>query len=250
MPEVPLTDNLIGQIDLSALPQHVAIIMDGNGRWAKQRGRTRIEGHRAAITAVRAAVESAAELGIPYLTLYAFSTENWQRPVEEVDGLMQLLSYVIDQEEENLVRQDVRLRTIGDIRALPDSVRRRLEGVIRRTAGGNRLTLTLALSYGGRQDILQAVRAIAQQVALGHLNPDAIDDSVFRSFLWTRDLPDPELLIRTSGEQRISNFLLWESAYTEFIFLPIFWPDFRREHFYQAIWEYQRRERRFGRVLS
>ncbi|MCS6895685.1 MAG: isoprenyl transferase [Bacteroidia bacterium] len=243
-------DRLVEQVDPSALPQHVAIIMDGNGRWAQRRGHSRIEGHRAAIAAVRAAVESAVELGIPYLTLYAFSTENWQRPVEEVSGLMQLLSHVIDQEEESLIRQDVRLRVIGDWQTLPESVRRRLDGLLRRTAAGSRLTLTLALSYGGRQDILQAVRAIAQQVNQGRLNPQDISDTVFRSFLWTRDLPDPELLIRTSGEQRISNFLLWESAYTEFVFLPILWPDFRREHFYQAIWEYQQRERRFGRVLS
>ncbi|MCS7152916.1 MAG: isoprenyl transferase [Bacteroidia bacterium] len=243
-------ERFLEQIDLSALPRHVAIIMDGNGRWAQRQGRPRIEGHRSAITAVRSAVEAAAELGISYLTLYAFSTENWYRPPEEVAGLMNLLEYVLEQEEERLIEQGVRLRTIGDVSTLPAKVQARLEKALQRTAAGTRLNLILALSYGARQDILQAVRAIAQAVAGGELSPQEVDERVFRSYLWTAEIPDPELLIRTSGEQRLSNFLLWECAYTEFVFLPIFWPDFRREHFYQAVWEYQRRERRFGRVLS
>ncbi|MCS7296879.1 MAG: polyprenyl diphosphate synthase [Bacteroidia bacterium] len=243
-------EDILSRIDLGALPAHVAIIMDGNGRWAQRLGRARIEGHRLAIPAVRAAVEAAIELGIPFLTLYAFSTENWQRPAEEVKGLMRLLYYVMEEEEEQLIQQGVRLHVIGNLELLPTEVRQRLEIALRRTAAGTRLTLTLALSYGARQDILQAVRALALAVQQHLLLPEEVDERVFRSFLWTRDLPDPELLIRTSGEQRLSNFLLWESAYTELVFLPVLWPDFRREHFYQAVWEFQQRERRFGRVLS
>ncbi|MEN2993120.1 MAG: isoprenyl transferase [Bacteroidia bacterium] len=238
------------QLDPARLPQHVAIIMDGNGRWAQRRGRRRIEGHRAALTAVREAVETAAELGIRYLTLYAFSTENWQRPREEVQALMRLLEEVVAREETNLIQKEVALNVIGSIGDLPAAVRQRLALAQQRTRYGQRLTLTLALSYGGRQDILQAVRRIAQAVREGEFPAEAITEALFRRFLWTADLPDPELLIRTSGEHRLSNFLLWECAYTEFVFLPIFWPDFRREHFYQALWEYQRRERRFGQVLS
>lgn len=240
----------LGRLDPARLPRHVAIIMDGNGRWAQQQGKSRIEGHRAAIRAVREAVEGAAEGGIPYLTLYAFSTENWERPAEEVEGLMLLLRHVLDQEEAQLVQKGVRLEVIGRIQDLPPPLRKRLQEATLHTRHGDRLTLTLALSYGGRQDILQAVRKIAEEVQQGKIQPGQIDEALFRSYLWTRSLPDPELLIRTSGELRISNFLLWESAYTEFVFLPLFWPDFRRQHLYQAIWEYQQRERRFGRVLS
>jgi len=238
------------RLDAARLPRHVAIIMDGNGRWAQQQGKPRIEGHRAAIRAVREAVEGAAEIGLSYLTLYAFSTENWARPAEEVEGLMLLLRHVLDQEEAQLVQQGVRLEVIGRVEDLPPPLRRRLQEAILHTQSGDRLTLTLALSYGGRQDILQAVRKIAQEAQQGALRPDQIDEALFRSYLWTRNLPDPELLIRTSGELRLSNFLLWESAYTEFVFLPIFWPEFRRQHLYQAVCEYQQRERRFGRVLS
>jgi undecaprenyl diphosphate synthase len=243
-------EGLLAQLDPARIPQHVAIIMDGNGRWAQQRSQSRLEGHRSAIQAVREAVEAAAELNVRYLTLYAFSTENWQRPAEEVQGLMLLLGQVIEREEERLIRDGVRLQVIGQIEDLPKPVRERLFRAKRRTEAGDRLTLTLALSYGGRQDIVQAVRRIAEAVQAGTLRTTDINEALLRSYLWTADLPDPELLIRTSGEIRISNFLLWESAYTEFVFLPIFWPDFRREHFYQAVWEYQQRERRFGRVLS
>ncbi len=238
------------RLDPARIPRHVAIIMDGNGRWARQQGKSRIEGHRAAIRAVREAVEGAAEVGLSYLTLYAFSTENWARPAEEVEGLMLLLRHVLEQEEAQLVQKGVRLQVIGRIEDLPAPLQRRLQEAILHTQHGDRLTLTLALSYGGRQDILQAVRSIAQAVQQGTIHPDEIDEALFRSYLWTRNLPDPELLIRTSGELRISNFLLWESAYTEFVFLPLFWPEFRRHHLYQAVWEYQQRERRFGRVLS
>lgn len=241
-------EGLLSQIDPQRVPQHVAIIMDGNGRWAQRQGKSRIEGHRSAVRAVREAVEAAAEIGVRFLTLYAFSTENWQRPAQEVEGLMQLLSYTLEREEATLIRDGVRLRVIGMVEKLPPAIRKRLFQAIERTAAGDRLTLVLALSYGGRQDILQAVRGVAEAVQKGLLSPTDIDEACFRSYLWTRELPDPELLIRTSGEQRISNFLLWESAYTEFVFLPVLWPDFRREDFYQAVWEYQRRERRFGRV--
>lgn len=242
--------SFLNQLDPKRIPQHVAIIMDGNGRWAQRQGRTRIEGHRSAVQAVREAVEAAAELGVCYLTLYTFSTENWQRPPAEVQALMNLLSQSLEREEAQLIEKGIRLRTIGSLAQLPSSVRSRLERSQHRTQGGTRLTLTLALSYGSRQDILQAAQHIARAAREGLLDPDALDEATFRRFLWTRDLPDPELLIRTSGEQRLSNFLLWECAYTEFVFLPILWPDFRKESFYEAVWHYQQRERRFGRVPS
>lgn len=240
----------LSQLDPKRIPQHVAIIMDGNGRWAQQRGRTRIEGHRSAVQAVREAVEAAAELGVRYLTLYTFSTENWQRPPAEVQALMNLLSQSLEREETQLIEKGIRLQTIGSLEQLPAAVRSRLEHTQSRTQAGDRLTLTLALSYGSRQDLLQAAQHIARAAQAGLLDPNTLDEATFRRFLWTRDLPDPELLIRTSGEQRLSNFLLWECAYTEFVFLPILWPDFRRESFYEALWHYQQRERRFGRVLS
>ncbi len=243
-------ENYLSQLDPKRIPQHVAIIMDGNGRWAQRQGRTRIEGHRSAVQAVREAVEAAAELGVQYLTLYTFSTENWERPAAEVQALMSLLSQSLEREENQLIEKGIRLQTIGSLERLPAAVRSRLERTQQRTQAGTRLVLTLALSYGGRQDILQAAQHIARAAQAGLLDPNALDEATFRRFLWTRDLPDPELLIRTSGEQRLSNFLLWECAYTEFVFLPVLWPDFRRESFYEALWQYQQRERRFGRVLS
>ena len=243
-------EDILRRLDLARVPAHVAIIMDGNGRWARQQGKSRIEGHRSAVRAVREAVEGSVELGVQFLTLYAFSTENWQRPPEEVRALMQLLEGVLEQEERELIAKGVRLSVIGQLEALPAALQKRLRLAMERTRAGDRLVLTLALSYGGRQDILQAVRRLATDVQQGRLHPDRIDEAIFRSYLWTKDLPDPELLIRTSGELRISNFLLWESAYTEFVFLSVYWPDFRREHFYEAIWHYQQRERRFGRVFS
>ncbi|MCS6790253.1 MAG: isoprenyl transferase [Bacteroidia bacterium] len=237
-------------LDPQRIPVHVAIIMDGNGRWARKRGKTRLEGHRNALQAVRESVETAAELGVRYLTLYAFSTENWGRPQEEVEGLMSMLHNILEQEEKRLIEKGVRLWAIGQTDRLPPKLSQRLEKAIQRTGEGDRLTLTLALSYGARQDIIQAVQRLVRIACEQGIPPATIDEDFFRSFLWTKDLPDPELLIRTSGEQRLSNFLLWECAYTEFVFLPVLWPDFRREHFHEAVWQYQQRERRFGRVLS
>ncbi len=246
MPEITLAD-----IDPARLPAHIAIIMDGNGRWAKSRSLPRIEGHRAAVQAVRDTVEAAAELGIAFLTLYAFSTENWQRPQDEVSALMSLLHLMLDQEEKRLIENGVRLQAIGAWETtLPQPLVHRLHKAMTQTASGDRLNLTLALSYGGRQEILQAVRALARAVQEGRLAPDDIDESHLKVHLWTKDLPEPELLIRTSGEQRVSNFLLWDMAYTEFYFTPVLWPDFRRKHLYEAIWAYQQRERRFGRVSA
>ena len=241
----------IADLDARRLPVHIAIIMDGNGRWAKARNLPRIEGHRAAVQAVRDTVEAAAELGISFLTLYAFSTENWQRPEEEVSALMNLLHLMLDREEERLISNNIRLHAIGGWETmLPSSLSNRLRKALARTATGHRMTLTLALSYGGRQEILLAARNLARAAHQGQLNPDHIDENLFKAHLWTRDLPEPELLIRTSGEQRISNFLLWDIAYTEFYFTPVLWPDFRRQHLYEAIWAYQQRERRFGRVSA
>lgn len=239
------------ELDPARLPTHVAIIMDGNGRWAKARGLPRIEGHRSAVQAVRDTVEATAELGIPFLTLYAFSTENWQRPESEITALMSLLRLMLDREEERLIQNDIRLHVIGAWEAmLPSPLAERLRQAIARTANGTRLTLTLALSYGGRQEILHAARLIARAAQKGLLDPDTLSEVTFKAYLWTKDLPEPELLIRTSGEQRLSNFLLWDIAYTEFYFTPVLWPDFRRQHLYEALWTYQQRERRFGRVSA
>jgi len=244
--EIAVTD-----LDPTRLPAHIAIIMDGNGRWAKARGLPRVEGHRVAVQSVRDTVEAAAELGISFLTLYAFSTENWHRPEEEVSALMGLLHFMLDQEEARLVANSIRLHVIGGWEStLPQKLVDRLRKAIARTASGDRLTLTLALSYGGRQEILHAARTLARAVQEGRFEPDTIDESLFKAHLWTKDLPEPELLIRTSGEERISNFLLWDIAYTELYFTPVLWPDFRRKHLYEAIWAYQQRERRFGRVSA
>jgi len=237
-------------LDAQRLPCHVAIIMDGNGRWAKARGLSRVEGHRSAIQSVREVVEAAAEVGVSYLTLYAFSSENWQRPALEVQTLMALLSQVLAAEEKRLIDNGIRLQVIGEPNRLPAPLTQRLHQAVQRTASGNRLTLTLALSYGGRQEIVAAVQAISRAAQEGRLSPENIDETTVKSYLWTQALPEPELLIRTSGEARISNFLLWDIAYTEFYFTPVLWPDFRREHFYEALWAYQQRERRFGRVSA
>jgi undecaprenyl diphosphate synthase len=239
------------QLDPARLPAHIAIIMDGNGRWAKARNLPRIEGHRSAVQAVRETVEAVAELGIPFLTLYAFSTENWQRPQEEISALMSLLRLMLEQEEQRLIANGVRLQAIGAWETmLPPTLVEHLRKVIARTSHGERLTLTLALSYGGRHEILHAARQLAKAAQEGRLHPDSLTETLFKSYLWTKDLPEPELLIRTSGEQRISNFLLWDIAYTEFYFTPVLWPDFRRQHLYEALWAYQQRERRFGRVSA
>ena len=236
------------EIDLSNIPAHVAVIMDGNGRWAKQRGGLRVFGHQSAITAVRDTVEEAAELGVKYLTLYAFSTENWSRPATEVMALMQLLVHTIRQETSTLLKNSVRLQAIGDIATLPKSCQRELAEATELTKAGNRMTLVLALSYSGRWDLTQAAKRLATDVAAGRVQPAAITEATVASYLVTAGIPDPELLIRTSGEQRISNFLLWQLAYTELYILPVLWPDFRRSHFREALHAYQRRERRFGKT--
>ncbi len=235
-------------IDKTNLPRHVAVIMDGNGRWAKKKGAMRIFGHKNAIQAVRDATEGCGELGIEYLTLYAFSTENWNRPKDEVDGLMQLLVNTLKQEIDRLMKNQVRLKTIGNFSHLPSDCQNNLLWAIDQTKDNKGLTLIIALSYSGRWEILKAVNEIASDVKSGKLNENAINEQVFENYLETSGIPDPELLIRTSGEMRISNFLLWQIAYTELYMTPTLWPDFRKEHLYEAIWSYQQRERRFGKT--
>jgi undecaprenyl diphosphate synthase len=236
------------EIDLSNIPAHLAVIMDGNGRWAKQRGGLRVFGHQSAITAVRDTVEEAAELGVKYLTLYAFSTENWNRPALEVTALMQLLVHTIRNETPTLLKNSVRLQAIGDLPTLPGKCQRELAEAIEITKGGTRMTLVLALSYSGRWDLTQASRRLAADVANGRLQPEAVTEATITGYLATAGMPDPELLIRTSGEQRISNFLLWQLAYTELYITPVLWPDFRRSHLRDALVAYQQRERRFGKT--
>jgi undecaprenyl diphosphate synthase len=236
------------EIDLSNIPAHLAVIMDGNGRWAKQRGGLRVFGHQSAITAVRDTVEEAAELGVKYLTLYAFSTENWNRPALEVTALMQLLVHTIRNETPTLLKNSVRLQAIGDLATLPKSCQRELAESMELTKAGTRMTLVLALSYSGRWDLTQATRRLAADVAAGRLQPEAVTEATVTGYLATAGMPDPELLIRTSGEQRISNFLLWQLAYTELYITPELWPDFRRSHLRDALVAYQRRERRFGKT--
>ncbi|ARS37900.1 di-trans,poly-cis-decaprenylcistransferase [Pontibacter actiniarum] len=236
------------KVDLGNLPRHIAVIMDGNGRWAKRRGGLRIFGHQNAIKAVRDTVEAAAELGIEYLTMYAFSTENWSRPAEEVSALMTLLVSTIRKEAATLNKNNIRLQTIGNTSSLPKACQRELNEAIEMTQHNSRMTLVLALSYSGRWDITQAVQRLANEVGQGNIAPDAIDESAVAGYLSTAGMPDPELLIRTSGEMRISNFLLWQLAYTELYITELLWPDFRKEHLYEAIISYQGRERRFGKT--
>lgn len=235
-------------IDFNNLPKHIAVIMDGNGRWAKKKGAMRIFGHRNAVQAVRDVTECCGELGIKYLTLYAFSTENWNRPKEEVDGLMELLVNTLKQEIGTLTENQVKLITIGDTSHLPQECQRNLEWAINETKNNSGLKLILALSYSGRWEILKAVKAIAADAREGKIDPKDISEGVFENYLQTSGIPDPELLIRTSGELRISNFLLWQIAYTELFITPTLWPDFRKEHLYEAIWSFQQRERRFGKT--
>lgn len=236
------------QIDPGKLPKHVAIIMDGNGRWAKLHNKPRVFGHTNGVKAVREVTEAAVELGIKYMTLYTFSTENWSRPKLEVNALMTLLLDTLQTELENLVKNRIRLRAIGDISALPSRTAKVLQQVIDQTADNQQMDLVLALNYSGRWDIVQAIRAIGEQVKNGQLDLSALNDQLFSSYLSTKDIPDPELLIRTSGEHRISNFLLWETAYTEFYFSDVLWPDFGKEELHRAIIDFQQRERRFGGV--
>lgn len=236
--------------DLNTIPKHIAIIMDGNGRWAKMKGKARIYGHQAGVEAVRRVVEACSELGVQYLTLYAFSTENWNRPEEEVNALMELLVRTIRRETPDLNRNNVRIGMIGDGHSLPKACVDELEESKRITAGNTGLNLILALSYSGRWEITNAVQQIAQKVAAGELQAAAITDATIAAHLNTAGIPDPELLIRTSGEFRLSNFLLWQSAYTEYYFTDTLWPDFDREALVQAIVDYQNRERRFGKTTE
>lgn len=237
-------------IDLSNLPRHIAVIMDGNGRWARKQGAARIFGHRNAIQAVKDVTEGCGELGVKYLTLYAFSTENWGRPKEEVDGLMELLVNTIKKEIGTLHENRVKLRTIGNVSHLPADCQNNLKQAIDATKNNDGLTLQLALSYSGRWEIVEAVKKLAEEVRKGLIKSEEIDEHYFSEHLATAGVPDPELLIRTSGEVRISNFLLWQIAYTEIYITPTLWPDFRKEDLYEAICAYQKRERRFGKVLN
>lgn len=235
-------------IDLSRLPRHVAIIMDGNGRWAQKKRQPRLFGHRAGAESVRNIVETCREIGIEYLTLYAFSSENWQRPAQEVNGLMSILKKYLESELPRMQKNDIRLLSIGDRQRLPEAVRESLERSIRETANNSKLTLNLALSYGSRNEIVRAVQNIGRLCAQGVMAPEEVTDQTISAQLDTCDLPDPDLLIRTGGEARLSNFLLWQLSYAEIFFTDIMWPDFRKEVFLQALSAYQSRERRFGRT--
>lgn len=236
------------QIDLAKLPKHVAIIMDGNGRWAKQRGKNRVFGHTNGVKAVRDSAESCAELGIEYLTVYAFSTENWNRPQLEVTALMTLLMKTITAELKTLAKNDIRLGAIGDIDSLPKGVAKQLKEAIAATAHCKRMQLNLALSYSGKSEILNVAKILAAKVQAGEIKASDITEDMFESQLYTAGMPQPELLIRTSGEHRLSNFLLWQLAYAEFYFTDVLWPDFNKEELYKAIIDYQNRERRFGKT--
>jgi undecaprenyl diphosphate synthase len=238
--------DFLSQIDKKNVPQHVAIIMDGNGRWAKQQGEDRVFGHHEGVNSVREIVEACAEVGVKYLTLYAFSTENWNRPKEEVDALMELLVSTISMETPKLNKNGVRLQAIGDIASLPQSCQEELQESINTTAQNSTVTLILALSYSSKWEIVNSVQQIAEKVKLGEIQPEDINADMITGNLCTSKYPDPELMIRTSGEHRISNFLLWQLAYAEFYFTEVFWPDFRKQEFYKAILSYQNRERRFG----
>ena len=230
------------------LPQHLAIIMDGNGRWAKQKGFLRTIGHENGATAVKRTVEQCARLGIPYLTLYAFSTENWNRPKFEVDMLMKLLVKALRKEIKSLQENNIKLNAIGNLDLLPSSVRKELTEVLEKTKNNTRLTLSLALSYGSRNELLEATKELCNKVKNNIISIDAIDESVINKHLYTRNLPDVDLLIRTSGEQRISNFMLWQIAYAELYFTEVLWPDFSNEHLQKALETYQNRERRYGKT--
>lgn len=233
-----------------AIPEHIAIIMDGNGRWAKKQGGFRLLGHKQGVESVREITETCAQLGVKYLTLYAFSTENWSRPKLEVKGLMSILVHALRAEAENLNKNDIKMTTIGQIERFPNNCQNELLEAIELTKNNKRMTLCLALSYSGRWDITQAVQQIATQVKDGVLAPEAIDDKLIASYLSTAKIPDPELVIRTSGEFRISNFLLWQLAYSELYITDVFWPDFRSNELYEAILSYQKRERRFGKTTE
>jgi undecaprenyl diphosphate synthase len=240
--------NYIDQIDKNKLPQHIAIIMDGNGRWAKQKGLFRSIGHENGSKAVREIVEGSAEIGIPFLTLYAFSTENWNRPKMEVELLMKLLVSSLKKEIDTLQRNNIKLNAIGNLEALPKKAYKELLDVIEKTQNNKRMTLTLALSYGSREEITKTIKEISLKVKNNLISPHDIDETVINNHLYTQNLPDVDLLIRTSGEQRISNFLLWQLAYAELYFTETLWPDYTKNHLFEAILNYQNRERRFGKT--
>jgi len=241
-------ESLKFSINPARLPTHIAIIMDGNGRWAKMQGQDRLFGHYHGVESVRIVVEACAELGIGYLTLYAFSTENWERPIQEVNGLMELLVDTIRKEVPTLNKNNIRLHVIGDTGMLPEKTKAVLFEAIEETAGNTGLNLIMALSYSSRWEMGQAARQLGLDVKAGILDPEKIDQDSFQKYLCTRNFPDPELMIRTSGEHRISNFLLYQLAYAELFFTPVLWPDFRKEHLYEAILDFQARERRFGKT--
>jgi len=237
-------------IDLEKLPSHVAVIMDGNGRWAQRQGKERVFGHEQGVKAVREITEAAAELGINYLTLYAFSTENWYRPKEEVSALMKLLVQTIGEETRTLMKNNIRLRAIGNLAALDVKCLAELNEAMRITSGNQRMTLILALSYSSRWEIVETARKMSEKAYLHQLDPQSINDELFAQYMNTAPYPDPELLIRTSGEYRLSNFLLWQIAYAELYFTPKLWPDFTRNDLYEALIDFQKRERRFGKITS
>lgn len=243
-----MAETLIAQVVKDKVPAHVAVIMDGNGRWAKQRGMMRVLGHKNAIQAVRDTVEAAAELGVKHLTMYAFSTENWNRPKMEVDALMDLLVSTIQGEVKTLNKNKIKLNAIGDVDSLPAKTRKELLKAIDDTAQNNHMTLHLALSYSGRSEIMRAIKNMVFDLEQNKIDRSALSDDTFAQYLYTAGIPDPELLIRTSGEHRISNFLLWQMAYTEFYFTEKLWPDFRKNDFFEAVIDYQSRERRFGKT--
>jgi undecaprenyl diphosphate synthase len=240
------SDSTIISLDKNRLPRHIAIIMDGNGRWARSKGLVRTLGHENGVDALRRIATASAEIGIEYLTVYAFSTENWHRPKSEVKALMSILVRALRKELSTLLDNNIRLQAIGEIALLPNEIQKQLREVIQLTSEGDRMTLTLALSYSSKEEILRATRLLAEDVQRGFLLPENITEEVFENYLYTRGMPHPDLLIRTSGEYRFSNYLLWQLAYTELYFSPKLWPDFTKEDLYQAIAEYQKRERRFG----
>lgn len=236
------------ELNINKIPKHVAVIMDGNGRWAKQRGKNRLDGHAMGVDSVRATLKAARELGVSFLTLYAFSTENWSRPKEEVDGLMDLLVHSITNEMDELNENGVKLAAIGDIDGLPEKCAESLRRAIIETSSNRDITLILALNYSAKWELTQAIKHLVSDVQEAKISTSEITDALISDYLTTKNFPDPELLIRTSGEHRVSNFLLWQIAYSEFYFTDVHWPDFRREHFIQAVLDFQQRERRFGKV--
>lgn len=236
------------RLDRNRMPKHIAIIMDGNGRWAEKHGKARVFGHEQGVESVRSVVEGAGEIGVKFLTLYAFSTENWERPKKEVEALMELLVHAIENETEELMKNNVRLMAIGNLELMPVKVKEKLDGCIRYLDGNTGLNLVLALSYSSKWEIINAIKNIVKDAEAKKIKPEMITNKLFEKYLNTADIPDPELLIRTSGEYRISNFLLWQIAYSELFFIEKLWPDFRKEDLFEAIFNFQSRERRFGKT--